>query len=542
MMSKTFRTFFPNRATVTIEITDENDNAPIWLYPRAPDDSRIQIGVEFPTTRIITRVRAVDADSGKNARIIYSLEDASFVHFSHDRTCDLFALFSLESTTGHLRMREGISPCIKPGDSVRLLLRATDGGTPPLSKDAEFFLEFKAGSEVLNIPPESTFLTQADEAFGNKPLSSESQIRESLVQTDSAGSLTTEEDTELAGTKRMYVFVLMIVVPVAAILLCCCLVTTLLFVIRSRRRRRPRRSGFKESCVLNELDVLQAEIGTNRFSSLDTCSGRNKSPTPSTSQMVYSTDARTLSSQQRLRPGGGNDFVHTITGIHLDDATSVHSGDVPPEGKVVYPIYLKPLVGEPTTSAPAGDAVIRLTSIPELEGTILVPLPRHNLTTPTVNYHQPVSEAVSVDNFYLSKTAHPIHLCIAKALLMGNFIYTNGSFCCTNCPFDIYVANRLKMLPPLWYGTDTAMEETSTACILFLSAWQIFIPLWEFQPQPSKDIADGVLFLDCTNLRVSEVRFQLCSAFSFISSQIPTSNSFLSVRNHTELPVSSHCF
>ncbi|KAL5109164.1 Protocadherin-11 X-linked [Taenia crassiceps] len=354
-------------ATMTIEITDENDNAPIWLYPRAPDDSRIQIGVEFPTARIITRVRAVDADSGKNARIVYSLEDASFVHFSHDRTCDLFALFSLESATGHLRMREGISPCIKPGDS--------------------------AGSEVLNIPPESTFLTQADEAFGNKPLSSEMQTRESLVQTDAASSLITEEDSELAGTKRMYVFVLMIVVPVAAILLCFCLVTTLLFVIRSRRRRRPRRSGFKESCVLNDLDVLQAEIGTNRFSSVDACSGRTKSPTPSTSQMIYSADARTLSSQQRLRAGSGNDFVHTITGIRLDDTTSVHSGDIPPDGKVVYPIYLKPLVGEPTTSVPESDAVIRLTSIPELEGTILVPLPRHNLATPTVNYQQPISEA-----------------------------------------------------------------------------------------------------------------------------------------------------
>ncbi|VDM30628.1 unnamed protein product [Hydatigera taeniaeformis] len=382
--------------TLTIELIDENDNAPIWLYPRAPDDSRIQIGVDFPATRIITRVRAVDADSGKNARIVYSLEDSSFVHFSHERTCDLFALFSLESTTGHLRMREGISPCIKPGDSVRLLLRATDGGTPPLSKDAEFFLEFKAGSEVLNIPPESTFLTQADEAFGNKPPNPESQTRESLVQTDAASSSTAEESAELAGTKRMYIFVLMIVIPVAAILLCCCLVTTLLFVIRSRRGRHPRRSGFKESCVLNELDLLQAEIGTNRFSSVDVCTGRTKSPTPSSSQMIYSTDARTLSSHQRLRPPSGNDFIHTITGIHLDDTASVHSGDVPSDGKVVYPIYLKPLVGEPTASTTAGDAVIRLTSIPELEGTILVPLPKPNIATSTVNYHQPVSESVSV--------------------------------------------------------------------------------------------------------------------------------------------------
>ena len=377
---------------------DENDNPPIWLYPRAPDDSRIQIGVEFPVNRIITRVRAVDADSGKNARVVYSLEDASFIHFNHDRTCDLFSLFSLESTSGHLRMLDGIRSCVKAGDSIRLLLRATDEGTPPLSKDAEFFLEFKAGSEVLNIPPESTFLTQADEAVGNKPANSESLIRDILIQTDSVNPTLGDENADVVSEKRMQVFVLMIVVPLAATLLCCCLVTTLLFVIRSRRKRHPRRKCYNEPCDLNELGVLQADIGKNLFPASDPCISCTRSPTTSTSKMIYSSDTRSVSSQQKLRPSSVNDFGHTIASVHVDDTVSVHSEDMQADSKVVYPIYLKPLPEEPTTST--GDTLIRLTSIPELEGTILVPLPKRNLmpcpvATSTVNY-QHVPETVSI--------------------------------------------------------------------------------------------------------------------------------------------------
>ncbi|KAM7536148.1 hypothetical protein Aperf_G00000102738 [Anoplocephala perfoliata] len=369
--------------TLIIELVDENDNSPIWLYPRAPDDSRIQIGVEFPISRIITRVRAVDADSGKNAQIVYSLEDASFVHFNHEPLCDLLGLFSLERTSGHLRMHEGIRSCVKPGDSIRLLLRATDEGTPPQSKDAEFFIEFKPGSEVLNIPPESTFLTQADEAFGNKPPNSEFQIRELSTHTDATRLIPTNENMESEG-KRMHFFVLMIAVPLAAILICCCLVTTLLFAIRSRRRQYPRRVGFKDSCNLNELET---EVGRNLFPPLEGCSSQTRSPTPSTSQMIYAPEVKSISSLQRIRPGSSQEFEIT----RVDDKVSVDGGDLQTESKLVYPIYLQPLVKDSSPLTSTGNPVIRLTGIPELEGTILLPLSKRNVpcSITTLDHQQP---------------------------------------------------------------------------------------------------------------------------------------------------------
>nr|CDS30659.1 protocadherin alpha 6 [Hymenolepis microstoma] len=371
--------------TLTIELVDENDNAPIWLYPRAPDDSRIQIGVEFPASRIITRVRAIDADSGKNSRIVYTLEDASFVHFNHEPLCDLPALFSLESMSGHLRMRDGIRSCVRPGDSVRLLLRATDEGIPSQSKDAEFFIEFILGSEVLNIPPESTFLTQADEAFGNKPPNSELQIREFSPHTDVINSMTTDGSID-SGNKRMHVFVLMIVVPLAAILLCCCLVTTLLFIIRSKRRQHPRQIGFKDTGSMSELNV---DTERNLFSPTDGYqSSQTRSPTPSTSQIIYTSDVKSISSMQRIRPGSSHEFELA----KMDDTLPLDSGDIQMQGKVIYPIYLKPLTREASPVPTAGNPVIRLTSIPELEGTILVPVSHGNIpcsnATPALDNQQ----------------------------------------------------------------------------------------------------------------------------------------------------------
>ncbi|VDD79551.1 unnamed protein product [Mesocestoides corti] len=373
-------------ATITIELLDENDNSPVWLYPRAPDDSRIQIGIDFPTSRIITRVRAVDPDSGQNARVIYSLEDASFVHFNQESTCDLRGLFNVEGASGHLRTREGIKSCVKAGDSVRLLLRATDEGTPPQSKDAEFFLEFKAGAEILNIPPESTFLTQADEAFANKPVYFDSHSRERSSQSNLATAVSKEKDTDAAGAKRIQVFVLMIAVPLAAIVFCCCLITALLFVIRSRRRGRLR-GGSKGQVHSNELELL--DIGNGKGGSFkqtrETKLSKgtkylppSKPPTPQMTQMCYEAEVRKAFSQHSLQMGSENEFIHSSAGNHIDDAVSIHSGETQMDGKLIYPIYLKPLADGPTTSTSQGNAVIRITSIPELEGTILVPISKND--------------------------------------------------------------------------------------------------------------------------------------------------------------------
>lgn len=298
--------------------------------------------------------------------------------------------------SGHLRMRDGIRSCVRPGDSIRLLLRATDEGIPSQSKDAEFFIEFTLGSEVLNIPPESTFLTQADEAFGNKPPNSEFQIREFSAHTDATNSITTDDSLD-SGGKRMHIFILMIAVPLVAILLCCCLVTTLLFFIRSRRRQHPRRVGFKDTGSVNELNI---DTERNLFSPIEGYqSNQTRSPTPSTSQIIYASDVKSISSVQRIRPGSSHEF-----GIaRMDDSLSLDGGDIQMEGKVIYPIYLKPLTREPSPVLTAGNPVIRLTSIPELEGTILVPVSHGNIpcsiATPNMDNQQP-QERVSLFRTY----------------------------------------------------------------------------------------------------------------------------------------------
>lgn len=371
---------------MAIALQDENDNAPVWLYPRAPDDSRIQIGVEFPPERIITRVRAVDADAGENAQVSYALEEVSFVHHNHHPTAsatssacsDLKRLFSVEKGFGHLRMHQGVRRCVQPGDSMRLLLKATDNSIEsPLSKEAEFYVEFKAGSEVHNLPHQSaTFLTQADEAFGSNAALSQSTLlfdaalRDSrLSPSNAAHQEAVADDISDAGgdAKRISVFVLMIAVPLCAILLCCCLVTTLLFLLRSRRRRRRATGTGRNNKDPHLADVEMLDIETSTTENLKHARYGYQSPKcPGPTQMLYETRSVIPCVSQQSVSGADSDGEPVAVSL--------------PTGEVVYPVYLKPLPVTTTSAFPVvtgvpGESVVHLKRIPEVPGTFLVPLP-----------------------------------------------------------------------------------------------------------------------------------------------------------------------
>ncbi|KAL7060016.1 hypothetical protein AAHC03_010238 [Spirometra sp. Aus1] len=464
-------------ATIIIRIEDQNDNAPVWLYPRSPDDSRIQLGIDFPTNRIITRVRAVDADLGPNARIHYSLQEVSFVHFNHPPTCDLLRLFSLEKDRGLLRMLEnaleGVSPrtCLQPGDSVRLLLRATDSGSPALTKDAELFLDFRAGDEIFNIPlqAESNFLTQADEAMGKAPARSEGawageaelvdsnrMVPKPTAQEDQArgngalvGSKGSPGATEGDSSKRLQMFALRIIVPLGAILLSCCLITAVILVVRARRNKGPRRRGRprafgqrqnqqqRRDCTnkeggsakpLAELETLSVFDGSELNSGLtfelspslpetkyvkilpafsQGCfRGRLMSGEASLPETQVFFTAMTGSPTGRLSVDRSAACVsdntlkmhdlsdlscqYTLANMHMEETGEVgESGEgsqrqeTPVSSHLVYsqyPIYLRPVEAQScTASGSPADSLMQLSSIPELERGILIPLPKAEL-------------------------------------------------------------------------------------------------------------------------------------------------------------------
>ncbi|XP_059716268.1 protocadherin beta-15-like [Haemorhous mexicanus] len=117
----------PLRANVTVRLVvlDENDNAPLVLYPAqesSPASSEL-VPVSAEAGYLISKVVAVDADSGQNSWLSYHLLRATEP-----------GLFSVGLQSGEVRLRRPVTE----RDSVKqkLLVLVRDNGQPPLSATA----------------------------------------------------------------------------------------------------------------------------------------------------------------------------------------------------------------------------------------------------------------------------------------------------------------------------------------------------------------------------------------------------------------------
>ncbi|NWS88604.1 PCDBF protein, partial [Toxostoma redivivum] len=117
----------PLRANVTVRLVvlDENDNAPLVLYP-AQDSSPAPtelVPVSAEAGYLVTKVVAVDADSGQNSWLSYHLLRATEP-----------GLFTVAVQSGEVRLKRPLTD----RDSVKhkLLVLVRDNGKPPLSATA----------------------------------------------------------------------------------------------------------------------------------------------------------------------------------------------------------------------------------------------------------------------------------------------------------------------------------------------------------------------------------------------------------------------
>ncbi|NXE71882.1 PCDB4 protein, partial [Calcarius ornatus] len=111
--------------TVRLVVLDENDNAPLVLYPAqesSPASSEL-VPVSAEAGYLISKVVAVDADSGQNSWLSYHLLRATDP-----------GLFSVGLQSGEVRLRRPVTE----RDSVKqkLLVLVRDNGKPPLSATA----------------------------------------------------------------------------------------------------------------------------------------------------------------------------------------------------------------------------------------------------------------------------------------------------------------------------------------------------------------------------------------------------------------------
>ncbi|KAK2823088.1 hypothetical protein Q7C36_019688 [Tachysurus vachellii] len=111
-----------SNATVHVFIVDQNDNAPAVIYPSAfmGSVSHQRMPRSAKAGHLVTKVTAVDADSGHNAWISYRLAEATDT-----------SLFTVTLHTGEVRTKRSVSE--HDDSSQRLLIEIKDNGEPEQS-------------------------------------------------------------------------------------------------------------------------------------------------------------------------------------------------------------------------------------------------------------------------------------------------------------------------------------------------------------------------------------------------------------------------
>uniref|UniRef100_A0A3P9IHX3 Protocadherin gamma-C3 n=1 Tax=Oryzias latipes TaxID=8090 RepID=A0A3P9IHX3_ORYLA len=109
-----------NNATVHVFILDQNDNAPAVIFPSSAalgSLSHQRMPRSAKAGHLVTKVTAVDADSGHNALISYRLAEATDA-----------SLFTVSLYTGEVRTKRAVSE--QDDSSQRLILEIKDDGEP----------------------------------------------------------------------------------------------------------------------------------------------------------------------------------------------------------------------------------------------------------------------------------------------------------------------------------------------------------------------------------------------------------------------------
>uniref|UniRef100_A0A8C5DR20 Si:ch73-379j16.2 n=1 Tax=Gouania willdenowi TaxID=441366 RepID=A0A8C5DR20_GOUWI len=103
-----------SNVTVHVFILDQNDNAPVILYPVSSNGSAEGV--------ILAKVSAIDPDEGDNGKIEYSLSKAL--------ARKVYDIFELNHLSGEIKLKQSLD--YEESDIYKLDIEASDKGTPPL--------------------------------------------------------------------------------------------------------------------------------------------------------------------------------------------------------------------------------------------------------------------------------------------------------------------------------------------------------------------------------------------------------------------------
>nr|XP_057939687.1 protocadherin-10a isoform X3 [Doryrhamphus excisus] len=115
-----------SNATANVIIVDQNDNAPTVIAPIGKNGTaKEHLPRSAEPGYLVTRIVAMDADDGENARLSYSILRGNEM-----------GMFRMDWRTGELRTARRISPKRDSLGHYDLLIEVRDHGQPPLSSSA----------------------------------------------------------------------------------------------------------------------------------------------------------------------------------------------------------------------------------------------------------------------------------------------------------------------------------------------------------------------------------------------------------------------
>ncbi|KAM9311547.1 protocadherin gamma-C5-like [Gastrophryne carolinensis] len=142
--------------SVVIFVLDTNDNSPTLLYPKHSEDLVVQerISKSISAGYLVTKLSAIDLDSGHNAWLNFNLIDPGSS-----------SLFQVAKHTGEIRTVRAFQEIENP--EQQLVISISDHGDPPLSTTVtvlvsiadEVFIERPKYGDVLTIPKSSSDMT-----------------------------------------------------------------------------------------------------------------------------------------------------------------------------------------------------------------------------------------------------------------------------------------------------------------------------------------------------------------------------------------------
>ncbi|NWQ83283.1 PCDBD protein, partial [Columbina picui] len=139
--------------TVRLVIVDENDNAPLVLYPSqdsSPPSSEL-VPMSAEAGYLVTKVVAVDADSGQNSWLSYHLLRASDP-----------GLFVVGAQNGEVRLRRPVTE--RDPVKQKLVVLVRDNGQPPLSATASLSALLLSEFSDVHLP-QNSLATEGEDDF-----------------------------------------------------------------------------------------------------------------------------------------------------------------------------------------------------------------------------------------------------------------------------------------------------------------------------------------------------------------------------------------